>query len=392
MVLDKLYKKDGDRLREWEIITRPSSGDNWEYYTKHGLIGGTTTITDPTIITEGKQGRTIREQANFEARSKWLSKQDMGYVLTQADALNQILIRPMLAKNWKDTREGTKWCEWPMIGQRKFDGSRCVASRPTPDQVVLMSRKGKLWDGMNAIREQIIAINLPSNIILDGELYHRDVNEEGGIDFETANGLMRKMQKNYTPADLEALEGMALNVYDLIILDDTGNLVEMSYANRYRLLVELLSQVPAEDRPNLRYVENFRINSPAEVMPKHTELVSEGYEGMMLRNINSPYKFGPTRSSNLLKVKEFIDDEFKIVGYEEGQGTYAGTPVWVLELNDDSGRTFTASPMGNRATREQMWADRDELVGKMATVKFLEYTNSGSLRHPNVKSIRDTEQ
>ena len=118
----------------------------------------------------------------------------------------------------------------------------------------------------------------------------------------------------------------------------------------------------------------------------------EGYEGMMLRNINSPYKFGPTRSSNLLKVKEFQDDEFKIVGYEEGQGTYAGTPVWVLELNDDSGRTFTASPMGNRATREQMWADRDELVGKMATVKFLEYTNSGSLRHPNVKSIRDTEQ
>ena len=289
MVLDKLYKKDGDRLREWEIITRPSSGDNWEIITKHGLIGGTTTITDPTIITKGKQGRTIREQANFEARSKWLSKQDMGYVLTQADALNQVLIRPMLAKDYKKSKEGTKWCEWPMIGQRKFDGSRCVASRPTPDQVVLMSRSGKLWDGMNAIREQIIAINLPSNIILDGELYHRDVDKEDGIDFETANGLMRKMQKNYTPADFELLEGMALNVYDLIILDDTGNLVEMSYANRYRLLVELLSQVPAEDRPNLRYVENFRINSPAEVMPKHTELVSEGYEGMMLRNINSPY-------------------------------------------------------------------------------------------------------
>tara|TARA_B100000902_G_scaffold277983_1_gene263812 strand:- start:282 stop:1460 length:1179 start_codon:yes stop_codon:yes gene_type:complete len=392
MVLDKLYKEDGGRLREWQIITRPASGNNWEIITKHGLVDGTTTTTAPSLITAGKQGRTIREQANAEARSKWLSKMDMGYVLTQADALNQVVIRPMLPKNYNDTRNGTKWCEWPMIGQRKFDGARGVASRPTPDQVVLMSRKGKLWDGMNAVREQIIAINLPSNIILDGEVYHSDVNKEDGIDFETANGLMRKKVKNYTATDLENLEGMGFYVYDLIMLDDTGNPTDMTYANRYRLIVELLSQVPAEDRPNLRYVENFRINSPAEVETTHAALTEQGFEGMMLRNINSPYKLGPTRSSNLLKVKAFQDDEFKIVGYTEGQGDYAGTPVWILELNDDSGRTFTASPMGNRSTREQMWADRDELVGKMATVKFFEYTNSGSLRHPNVKAIRDTEQ
>ena len=50
-----------------------------------------------------------------------------------------------------------------------------------------------------------------------------------------------------------------------------------------------------------------------------------GYEGAMLRNSNSIYE--NKRSYNLLKVKEFDDAEFKIVGIEEGEENWPGMSV-----------------------------------------------------------------
>jgi DNA ligase-1 len=43
--------------------------------------------------------------------------------------------------------------------------------------------------------------------------------------------------------------------------------------------------------------------------------MEEGYEGIMVRNPNSPYEISK-RSSYLQKYKEFDDDEFEIIGFQ----------------------------------------------------------------------------
>ena len=60
-------------------------------------------------------------------------------------------------------------------------------------------------------------------------------------------------------------------------------------------------------------VESFIIESPDQVMDYREQFVKEGYEGAMVRGLTSPYKING-RSYDLLKVKTFQDDEFKIIG------------------------------------------------------------------------------
>jgi len=47
-----------------------------------------------------------------------------------------------------------------------------------------------------------------------------------------------------------------------------------------------------------------------------------GGEGLMLRHPTARHRAG--RTSDLLKVKSFQDDEALITGYEQGKGKYAG--------------------------------------------------------------------
>jgi len=379
MPFDTLYKVDqNDSLREWTIEVR-SAGRTAEYnlITRYGQVGGTITESEPTLIDYGRQGRTVYEQAEFEARSQWLSKMDEGYVLTQAGARNQTIVLPMLAKSFD--KGGQRWTQFPAAGQRKFDGVRCLASSPTADAVLMVSRKNKVYDGMNNIRSQIAALNLPSNIVLDGELYS-DV-----LDFQRVTGLTRKKRENYSAQDQEDLELLSMRVYDLINLND----LEMTFANRYRLLMQLLNQVEPEARPNLRFVENLPINNFEDVARLHQQFVDEGYEGLMVRNLDSVYRLAG-RSSDLMKVKSFQDEEFRIVGYDEGVGQDAGTPIWRCEISP-GGPQFSARPMGTLENRRLMWQNRDSLVGEMLTVKFFEYTNDGIPRFPTGVAIRNYE-
>ena len=52
----------------------------------------------------------------------------------------------------------------------------------------------------------------------------------------------------------------------------------------------------------------------------YTYYLTEGYEGQIIR-YDTPYE--QKRSKNILKRKEFIDEEFDVVGVEEGLGNCA---------------------------------------------------------------------
>lgn len=112
-------------------------------------------------------------------------------------------------------------------------------------------------------------------------------------------------------------------------------------------------------------------------------------EGIIVRDVTKPYNCGRT-GSNLYKLKSFEDDEFLIVGYKEAMGKDYGTPVWVCETHDGS-RQFNVRPMATDAAKRQMWADKDDIVGKQLTVKFQELTKYGVPRFPAGVAIRDYE-
>ena len=378
MPLDTLYKKDSSgRIRIWEIRVEPYEGDSYIIRTRTGLEEGTIMEPAGQIVDTGRQNRSIRDQANSEAQSKWMKKLDEGYKISRAAASTEIVVLPMKAQSFS---KAARHIEYPAAGQRKFDGVRCMAMEATgfPSNIALLTRKNKEFAGMNPLRAEIALLNLPPSIVLDGELFSET------LTFQRVTGLVRKFPENLTEQDYEDLDQISYRIYDLINLSNPS----MPFVGRYRLLQSLLNAVPAARRPRLMITRNVRINNEEDVVRWLGQFEREGYEGLMVRNLQSPYELNK-RSKHLQKVKTFIDEEFPIVGYYEATGNDRGTPVWECEA--PNGRRFRARPMGTLAERRELWANRDAMIGRPLTVRFFEYTDDGVPRFPVGVVIRDYE-
>ena len=379
MPFDMLYKKDSNgSVRTWEIRVERIDDDMYHIKTRSGVEGSENMVEpEPQYVTTGRQNRTIEQQAQSEAQSKWLRKIDEGYKLTRASAITEINILPMLAQKFS---KAARHVEYPAAGQRKFDGVRCLAMQAEgfPFNIVLLTRKNKEFAGMNSLRNQIALLNLPPSIVLDGELY------SDTLTFQRVSGLVRKKPENLSDRDLEDLEQVSYRIYDLINLSN----MDMTFASRYRLLQSLLIAVPASQTNRLRLTRNVRIRNEEDVAAYLALFEEEGFEGLMVRNLESPYELDK-RSKHLQKVKTFIDDEFPIVGYYEATGNDRGTPIWECEA--PNGRRFRARPMGTLAERRELWANRDASIGRPLTVRFFEYTDDGVPRFPVGVAIRDYE-
>ena len=119
-----------------------------------------------------------------------------------------------------------------------------------------------------------------------------------------------------------------------------------------------------------------------------SRFISDGYEGMMVRNQNSLYKY-KHRSYDLQKVKRFVDKEFKIIGGKDGTGRETGLVIFKCVTND--GSEFDVRPMGTHEDRAEVYKNLNSYIGKDLTVKYQELTDDGIPRFPVGISVRDYE-
>jgi DNA ligase-1 len=138
--------------------------------------------------------------------------------------------------------------------------------------------------------------------------------------------------------------------------------------------------------------DNIYVLKEDQLETIHDLFVEEGYEGLMLRNIDAPYEF--SRSWNLVKYKVMKDDEFKIVDAVKGlKGKSKGAIIWICET--PKGDRFNVVPNGTMASRKILWdewkADPKEFIGKELTVQYQELSPKGIPRFPKGLGIRDYE-
>ena len=104
----------------------------------------------------------------------------------------------------------------------------------------------------------------------------------------------------------------------------------------------------------------------------------------MLRHPTNEHRGG--RTDDLLKVKDFFEEEAIVYGTEKGTGKYKGM---IGSLNcrmvNDSKITFKAGSGMNDIDRGK---DPSYYIGKTITVCYFEKTNDGNIRFPIYKGIR----
>jgi len=367
-----LYKRDSKgKIRQWRGYVDSAPNNRFIMGVETGLVDGNKTANRPRMYWQGKQGRDAKGQAMFELESKVNKKRDEGYFDTIKEAQDTLVILPMLALDFNKRSHNI---DYPAIGQRKFDGVRSMASINPDGSVSLKSRKGKEFPHMNHLRQQIASLKgIPDGAFLDGELY------SDTLTFQEVVGLVRR--ESLKAGDEDKLKQISYRLYDML----DPNKRNAPFTFRYDAIKGILGATPPK---NLILTENFEINDKADVKKYHDQFVKEGYEGIMIRNKAGEYGINK-RSKHLQKFKEFYDQEFQIVGYEEGTGNDAGTVIWICMT--DNGDLFKTRPRGTREERTDYFQKGDDYIGATLTVRYFEMTDDGIPRFPVGIAIRNYE-
>lgn len=334
----------------------------------------------------GKSNQTSHfTQAIAEAQSKWTKKRDIELYTSKINQeefceeknienmkLNELNPLPMLAQNFKNQKKNVKF---PCNIQPKLDGFRCIYNTTTGQ---ISTRQGKEYNVIKESGELYKELkSLQKGLILDGELYTNKVN------FEEL-GVLRKTKK-LTNNELLSLEKIEYHIYDII---DTN----ITFEKRNKLIQNLFKQ---KKYNKLIYVPTFIVSSEKEIQEYHIKFLDENFEGLMVRNINSLYKI-KQRSSDLLKYKDFQDDEFKIIDYtieKDISGDDENLVVWVVEISKD--KFCKVRPQGTKEERQELYKkcveNFDEFKGRPLWIKFFSFTADGSLRFPTTMRNTYTE-
>ena len=351
---------------EWKITVEPRYEDAVNIIVTRGLLNGKKTKSSK-VIKKGKNIGKVNEttpieQAIFEAKSKRNEKLDDGYDYTIEGSKEKFknLLKPMLAQSYDKHK---KKLAYPCYAQPKLDGVRCLARRQG-DVVTLYSRKGKVLDLVPHINKALLEV-LEDGQCADGELYTH------GWDFQKIISAIKKTNKN-TP-------GIEYHIYDLPDMNDRSKpFVERFNSDARSKIFKASHCLVTVHTPIIR-TEEF-------LMSYEDACCKEGYEGIMARNADSLYLFG-YRSVDLLKVKRFLDAEYKVVGFTDGTAVEKGCLIFICETEE--GRNFRVRPTGSHEERKSMFANGESYIGKMLTVKFQELSNDKVPRFPVGLHIRE---
>lgn len=383
--------------------------------------------THNTLIEKGKSNRTIEQQAILEANSKWKEKKERdGYntsssltndpiitaatttttttTTTTSPSLSNICITkfsPMLANTFNDklytkasTSRGYK-IPFPAFVQRKYDGIRCITHSNQAKKVIMESRKGLPFHHITHIefflklffetaglllQGQVGEMSPTTNVYFDGELYCNS------LPFETINGCVR-LTKIFTEEERLNINKLQYHIYDCYLSDKPG----ASFKERMAFLKRVFEKVREEDTTGafanvIFEVETEEVANMKEMKEKHDEYVQNGFEGIMIRDRDGIYEPNK-RSKYLQKYKEFMEEEFEIVGFHDGEGIDKEMVIWDCVTKE--GRKFSVRPKTNFEERKRLFKEAGRYVGKQLTVVFQEYSHDLIPRFPVGKAIRE---
>jgi DNA ligase-1 len=171
-----------------------------------------------------------------------------------------------------------------------------------------------------------------------------------------------------------------------------------------RPFVERILTIPEHHR-----VAHYQVDSPEMILAYEFQVLSAGYEGIILRDPQGKYKHGRStlREQGMLKLKRFKDDEAQVIDCEEmmhnaneakvdGQGFtersshQAGlVPTGVLGalVVNWKGHTLRIGTGFTQEQRAALWANKP--IGRFAKFKYLEIGMKELPRHPVWLGWRD---
>jgi bifunctional non-homologous end joining protein LigD len=302
-------------------------------------------------------------------------------------------VEPMLARLAKLPRDERRWAF-----EVKWDGVRAIAF-VEGGRLRLQSRNGRditpRYPELAALGRELGA----RPAILDGEVVAFD--ENGRPDFGRLQGRMHLASDAAVRRRMRDTP-VAYVIFDLLYLDGRSRM-GLPYDERRAALEELGLRGPAWQVAPAQREDGKALLEASR---------SLGLEGVVAKRRDSPYEPG-RRSASWLKVKNVHRQDFVVGGWLPGEGGRSGRlGALLVGYHDDEGRLRYAGRVGTGFTESELVRLRDVLAplagdespfeGRqppkaarflrpelVAEVEFREWTQSGTLRAPSYKGLRE---
>lgn len=290
-------------------------------------------------------------------------------------------MKPMLAV------EAPKELKFPVYASPKLDGIRAVVK-----DGLLLSRS------LKPIPNEFVQDALGHEALngLDGELTVGPANAPNVMQATTSGVMSREGTPNF-----------------LFWVFDYWTHPTTPYRDRYENLRAGLKPGLLDRFPHIRILTQTLINHSADLQEYENDIVSQGFEGVMVRSVDGPYKYGRStaREGTLLKVKRFTDAEAVVIGLEERMHNANEATINALGRTERSSHKANLVPTGTLGAlrvrdiktgiefnigtgfddplRARLWSLGNALLGQVVTYKSFETGVKVAPRFPVFKGFRD---
>ncbi len=309
------------------------------------------------------------------------------------------MLRPMLAGTVPDGHD----IAFPVFASPKIDGIRAMNVNGE-----LLSRSMKPIP--NAAIRDILKQLLPPGA--DGEISYGDTFQD------CTSMVMSKSKVPEKPFTFYWFDYVKTSL-DTPYIERMRDMRKAFDSMRHRLenLEEIVTIIPLFPVP---------IYTQKELNEFEQKCLDDGFEGVMVRSFDGPYKEGRStlREGYLLKIKRFMDAEATVIGFEEmmhnnneattdafghakrsshmanksASGTLGsfivrgfsrGTQSFSCRVKNVNNTVFNVGSGLTAEQRRQFWDERDTLLGQLVKFKYITVGIKNAPRHPVFVGLRN---
>jgi DNA ligase-1 len=225
-------------------------------------------------------------------------------------------IKAMLAQKVLTIADGFKALGKPCAIEYKYDGFRLIIHKQGEEIKLFTRSLENVTKQFPEVIEYLKKYVLAKSFILDSEAvgFNKKTKE-----YQAFQSISQRIRRKYDIEKLQKELPVEINIFDIIYYNGKSQLNE-PFEKRAKLLRKIIKDHP------YKIISSKQIITGDEKKAKefYKKALRDNQEGVMMKNLNAPYKPG-RRVGNMLKIKpEERDLDLVIVGAEYGTGKRSG--------------------------------------------------------------------